>query len=59
MALIHSPSVMCRSRLSAQRFGQFLQAIKELNSGAKTREQTLQQAKELFGTSEADLYGAF
>ncbi|KAK9844816.1 hypothetical protein WJX74_007212 [Apatococcus lobatus] len=50
---------LARSRLSAQRFGQFLQAIKELNSGAKTREQTLHQAKELFGTSEADLYGSF
>ena len=48
---------MRRSRLSAQRFGQFLQAIKELNSGAKTRDQTLHQAKELFGTPEADLYG--
>ena len=47
----------CRSRLAAPRFGQFLQAIKELNSGAKTREQTLQQARDLFGTSEADLYG--
>ncbi|KAK9868234.1 hypothetical protein WJX84_001744 [Apatococcus fuscideae] len=50
---------LARSRLAAPRFGQFLQAIKELNSGAKTREQTLQQARDLFGTSEADLYASF
>lgn len=48
--------VPCRQRLSNDSFSQFLQAIKELNSGKKTREDTLHTALEIFGSDNGDLY---
>lgn len=48
---------VCRQRLSNDSFSLFLQAIKELNSGKKTREDTLHTAHEIFGASNGDLYG--
>ena len=47
---------LCRQRLSNDSFSQFLQAIKELNSGKKTREDTLHTALEIFGSDNGDLY---
>ena len=46
----------CRQRLSNHSFSEFLQAIKELNSGKKTREDTLHTALEIFGSNNGDLY---
>lgn len=52
------PSVLsCRARLSYEQFSQFLVAIKELNAGRTSREDTLGAAKALFGASNSDLYG--
>ena len=48
----------CRQRLSNDSFSLFLQAIKELNSGKKSREDTLHTANDIFGASNGDLYGA-
>ncbi|KAL3133994.1 hypothetical protein ABBQ32_008433 [Trebouxia sp. C0010 RCD-2024] len=48
-----------RQRLSNDSFSVFLQAIKELNSGKKTREETLNTASNIFGASNADLFGSF
>ncbi|DBA79426.1 TPA: hypothetical protein ACH3X2_000066 [Trebouxia sp. C0005] len=48
-----------RQRLSNDSFSLFLQAIKELNSGKKTREDTLHTANDIFGTSNGDLYSSF
>lgn len=48
-----------RSRLEYEAFAQFLQNIKELNAGKQTREETLERAHEIFGTSNADLYDSF
>ncbi|KAK9814366.1 hypothetical protein WJX72_004653 [[Myrmecia] bisecta] len=48
-----------RSRLSSESFSQFLQSIKELNAGKQTREQTLQKARDIFGTANGDLYASF
>ena len=49
-------SHVCRQRLSNHSFSEFLQAIKELNSGKKTREETLHTALEIFGSDNGDLY---
>jgi hypothetical protein len=49
--------VHCRSRLSSDQFGLFLQVIKDLNTGRQTRDHTLKRAREIFGISNADLYG--
>ena len=46
-----------RQRLSNDSFSLFLQAIKELNSGKKTREDTLHTANDIFGAANGDLYG--
>jgi hypothetical protein len=56
---MHShPSVpICRARLSYEQFSQFLVAIKELNAGRTSREDTLGAAKALFGPNNLDLYG--
>ncbi|DBA75376.1 TPA: hypothetical protein ACH3X1_010642 [Trebouxia sp. C0004] len=48
-----------RQRLSNDSFSLFLQAIKELNSGKKTREDTLHTANDIFGASNGDLYSSF
>ena len=47
----------CRQRLSNDAFSSFLQAIKELNSGKLTRNDTLQQARDIFGSTNRELYG--
>ena len=47
----------CRQRLSNDAFSSFLQAIKELNSGKLTRNDTLQRARDIFGSTNKELYG--
>jgi hypothetical protein len=47
----------CRARLSYEQFSQFLVAIKELNAGRASREDTLGAARQLFGPANSDLYG--
>eukprot|EP00878_Enallax_costatus_P018212 GHUV01019165.1.p1 GENE.GHUV01019165.1~~GHUV01019165.1.p1 ORF type:complete len:117 (-),score=18.35 GHUV01019165.1:816-1166(-) len=47
----------CRARLSYEQFSQFLVAIKDLNAGRATREDTLAAARQLFGPGNSDLYG--
>jgi hypothetical protein len=54
-----SNAVWRRQRLSNDSFSLFLQAIKELNSGKKTREDTLHTANDIFGASNGDLYSEF
>lgn len=46
-----------RARLSYEQFSQFLVAIKDLNAGRTSREDTLGSAKALFGSNNTDLYG--
>lgn len=46
-----------RARLSYEQFSQFLVAIKDLNAGRTSREDTLASAKALFGSNNTDLYG--
>lgn len=48
-----------RARLSYEQFSQFLVAIKDLNAGRTSREDTLGSAKALFGSNNTDLYGLF
>ena len=48
-----------RARLSNEHFAAFLQAIKELNSGRQTREDTLAAAHDIFGPANPDLYASF
>jgi hypothetical protein len=48
-----------RARLSNDAFSVFLQAIKELNGGRRSREDTLAHARDVFGTRNADLYTSF
>ncbi|WIA08253.1 hypothetical protein OEZ85_007697 [Tetradesmus obliquus] len=48
-----------RARLSYEQFSQFLVAIKELNAGRSSREDTLGAARALFGPANGDLYGLF
>jgi hypothetical protein len=43
--------------LSYEQFSQFLVAIKELNAGRSSREDTLAAARQLFGPTNGDLYG--
>jgi hypothetical protein len=49
--------LLCRARLSYEQFSQFLEAIKDLNAGRASREDTLGAAQGLFGPGNADLYG--
>ncbi|EIE24881.1 hypothetical protein COCSUDRAFT_28432 [Coccomyxa subellipsoidea C-169] len=48
-----------RARLATEPFARFLAAIKELNSGQRTRGDTLRLARDVFGPRDADLYTAF
>ncbi|KAK9830905.1 hypothetical protein WJX81_003248 [Elliptochloris bilobata] len=48
-----------RARLSNEHFAAFLQAIKELNSGRQTRDETLAAARGIFGPANPDLYASF
>lgn len=48
-----------RTQLSYQKFNDFLTNIKQLNNGAQTREQTLEEARRIFGPELKDLYSDF
>jgi hypothetical protein len=48
-----------RGKLSSEAFNQFLASIKRLNSQQQTREETLDEARRLFGPENGDLYGDF
>lgn len=48
-----------RSKLSSEAFNQFLASIKRLNSQQQTREETLDEARRLFGPENSDLYQDF
>merc|ERR1712070_1264148 len=48
-----------RSRLPQESFNQFLASIKRLNNQQQTREETLGEARQLFGGQNEDLYFAF
>jgi hypothetical protein len=48
-----------RTKLSYQAFNDFLKSIKKLNSQQQTREDTLQDAKQIFGYQLQDLYQKF
>jgi len=48
-----------RGKLSYEAFNQFLQSIKRLNTQQQTREETLDEARRLFGPQLSDLYNDF
>jgi hypothetical protein len=48
-----------RGRLSAEAFNQFLSSIKRLNNQQQSREDTLSEARALFGPENSDLYVSF
>jgi len=48
-----------RSRLSYEAFNMFLASIKRLNNQQQTREETLEEARRIFGTELQDLYKDF
>ena len=48
-----------RTRLSYESFNSFLASIKKLNSHQNTREETLAEAKNIFGLKDTDLYSQF
>jgi len=48
-----------RGKLSSEAFNQFLASIKRLNNQQQTREETLDEARRLFGPEHIDLYGDF
>jgi len=48
-----------RARLSYEQFALFLDNIKQLNAGTKTREVTLERARSIFGADNPDLYASF
>mmetsp|Transcript_28448 Transcript_28448/g.51410 ORF Transcript_28448/g.51410 Transcript_28448/m.51410 type:complete len:297 (+) Transcript_28448:81-971(+) len=48
-----------RSRLSYEAFNLFLASIKRLNNQQQTREETLDEARRIFGAEMADLYKDF
>jgi len=48
-----------RSRLSYEAFNMFLASIKRLNNQQQTREETLEEARSIFGAELADLYKDF
>lgn len=48
-----------RGKLSYEAFNQFLQSIKRLNSQQQTREETLDEAKRIFGPQLSELYTDF
>jgi len=48
-----------RGKLSYEAFNQFLQSIKRLNTQQQTREETLDEARRLFGPGLNDLYADF
>jgi len=48
-----------RGKLSYENFNAFLANIKRLNNHQQTRDQTLDEAKKLFGPDNQDLYSDF
>merc|ERR1719230_2489524 len=48
-----------RGKLSNEAFNQFLASIKRLNSQQQTREETLDEARRLFGPDNSELYMDF
>jgi len=50
---------MARSRLSYEAFNQFLASIKRLNNQQQSREDTLDEARMIFGAENQDLYRDF
>mmetsp|Transcript_71293 Transcript_71293/g.133353 ORF Transcript_71293/g.133353 Transcript_71293/m.133353 type:complete len:266 (-) Transcript_71293:197-994(-) len=48
-----------RSRLSYEAFNQFLASIKRLNNQQQSREDTLEEARHIFGVENQDLYRDF
>merc|ERR1712054_612248 len=48
-----------RSALSHEAFNNFLQSIKRLNNQQQTREETLAEARQLFGPEHVALYADF
>lgn len=50
---------LARAQLSYEQFSQFLHNIKELNAGRQTRDETLRRARDIFGPTHPDLFGAF
>jgi hypothetical protein len=48
-----------RSRLPQESFNQFLGSIKRLNNQQQTRDETLAEARQLFGPENMDLHSAF
>jgi len=48
-----------RGKLSYEAFNQFLQSIKRLNAQQQTREETLGEARRIFGPSLGELYADF
>merc|ERR1711953_1449612 len=48
-----------RGKLSSEAFNQFLASIKRLNSQQQTREDTLDEARRIFGPELQDLYKDF
>ena len=48
-----------RTRLSYESFNSFLASIKKLNSHQNTRDETLAEAKNIFGLKDTDLYSQF
>jgi len=48
-----------RGKLSSEAFNQFLASIKRLNNQQQTREETLDEARRLFGPDNQDLYMDF
>jgi len=50
---------LARGRLSGEAFNQFLSSIKRLNNQQQSREDTLSEARALFGPENNDLYANF
>lgn len=48
-----------KNKLSFEKFNEFLACIKRLNSQMQTREETLSEAKRIFGAQQQDLYVEF
>ncbi len=49
----------CRSRLTHENFNVFLSSIKRLNNHGQSREETIEDARKIFGNDSQDLYHDF
>lgn len=50
---------LARQRLPYDAFRSFLEAIKDLNAGVRSREETVVRARAIFGAANADLDAGF